>query len=122
MEDGFVSPFRDGMSCRCPRCGEGRLFSGFLQVAPSCDVCDLDFARVDSGDGPAVFVIFIIGAIAAALALWVEFSFEPPVWVHPLYLLPVVVGGSLILLRPAKALLIALQYKHQATQDVDLHE
>lgn len=120
MEESFVSPFRAGMSCRCPRCGEGRLFSGFLRVAPSCDVCDLDYSAVDSGDGPAVFVIFIIGALAAAVALWVEFSFSPPLWVHPLYLIPLVVGGSLILLRPAKALLIAMQYKHKATHDVEI--
>jgi len=119
MEDSFVSPFRAGFGCRCPRCGEGRLYAGFLTVAPACDACDLDFEKVDSGDGPAVFVIFIIGAIAAALTLYLEFSYAPPFWVHALYLIPLVVGGSLILLRPAKALLIALQFKHQATQDVD---
>lgn len=120
MEESFVSPFRAGFGCRCPRCGEGRLYSGFLQVARGCGVCDLDYSKVDSGDGPAVFVIFIVGAIAAALALWVEFSFAPPVWVHPFYLLPVVIGGSLILLRPAKALLIALQFRNRATQDLDI--
>ncbi|WP_416899015.1 MAG: DUF983 domain-containing protein [Minwuia sp.] len=120
MSEVFVSPFRAGLACRCPRCGEGRLYGGFLAVATGCDVCDLDYSKVDSGDGPAVFVIFIIGAVAAALALWVEFNFEPPVWVHVIYLLPLVLGGSLVLLRPMKALLIALQYKNAATQDVDL--
>lgn len=120
MDEGFVSPFRAGFLCRCPRCGDGRLFNGFLTVAASCDVCGLDFGKVDSGDGPAVFVIFIIGAIAATLALYVEFSFGPPFWVHALYLVPVVLGGSLLLLRPAKALLIALQFSNHATQDVDL--
>ncbi|WP_417514389.1 DUF983 domain-containing protein [Minwuia sp.] len=119
MEDSFVSPFRAGFTCRCPRCGEGRLFDGFLGIASQCDVCDLDYAKVDSGDGPAIFVIFIIGAIAAALALHVEFTYAPALWVHPLYLVPLVVGGSLLLLRPAKALLIALQYRNRATQDVD---
>lgn len=122
MDESFVSPFRAGLACRCPRCGEGRLYSGFLTVASACDACDLDYSKVDSGDGPAVFVIFIIGAIAAGLALWVEFSFGPPFWVHALFLIPVVLGGSLILLRPAKALLIALQYANRASQDIDYGE
>lgn len=122
MDESFVSPFRAGFTCRCPRCGEGRLYDGFLNVASACDACDLDYAKVDSGDGPAIFVIFIIGAIAAALALYVEFNFAPPFWAHALYLVPLVVGGSLILLRPAKALLIALQYSNHATQDIDLSE
>lgn len=119
MEDSFVSPFRAGLTCRCPRCGEGRLYSGFLTVAKGCDTCDLDYAKVDSGDGPAIFVIFIIGAIAAGLALYVEFNYGPPLWAHMLYLVPLIIGGSLFLLRPAKALLIALQYRNRATQDVD---
>ena len=122
MDESLVSPFRAGFSCRCPRCGEGRLYSGFLTVASACDTCDLDYAKVDSGDGPAVFVIFIIGAIAAALALYVEFNFGPPFWVHALYLVPVVLGGSLMLLRPAKALLIALQFSNRASQDIDYGE
>ena len=120
MNDAFVSPFRAGFSCRCPRCGEGRLYSGFLSVADHCDACDLDYSKVDSGDGPAVFVIFIIGAIAAALLLYVEFTWQPPFWVHVLYLLPLVLGGTLSILRPVKALLIALQFKNNASQDVDL--
>jgi len=122
MEDFFVSPFRAGMTCRCPRCGEGRLYTGFLSVARSCDACDLDFSKVDSGDGPAVFVIFIIGAIAAGLALWVEFNFAPPFWVHALYLVPLILGGSLMLLRPMKALLVAYQFRNRATQEVDFSE
>jgi uncharacterized protein (DUF983 family) len=122
MDESFVSPFRAGLSCRCPRCGEGRLFNGFLSVGSACDACDLDYSKVDSGDGPAIFIIFIIGAISAGLALWVEFNFAPPFWAHALYLVPLILGGSLILLRPAKALLIALQYSNRATQDVDLSD
>lgn len=122
MNESYVSPFKAGFACRCPRCGEGRLFAGFLTVAPACDVCGLDYGKVDSGDGPAVFVIFVIGAVTAALALIVEVNFEPALWVHVLLWFPLVIGGSLLLLRPFKAVLIALQYRNAATQDVDLDE
>ncbi|MEQ8165157.1 MAG: DUF983 domain-containing protein, partial [Alphaproteobacteria bacterium] len=64
-----VAPLRAGLRQRCPRCGEGRLFDGYLKVAERCPVCGLELGRHDSGDGPAVFVIFILGALVVALAL-----------------------------------------------------
>jgi uncharacterized protein (DUF983 family) len=109
-----VSPFRAGLFCRCPRCGEGKLYKGLLTVAERCENCGLDLTAQDSGDGPAVFVIFIIGFLAVGLAAIVEFNFEPPIWVHLIYQVPFVVGGSILLLRPLKATLIALQYRHKA--------
>ena len=109
-----VSPFQAGLRCRCPRCGIGRLFSGFLTVADSCSVCGLDLKAADSGDGPAIFVIFIVGPIVTLLALWVEAAFEPPYWVHMVLWGPTILLGSLALLRPFKATLIALQYRHRA--------
>ena len=109
-----VSPFYAGMRCRCPRCGEGPLFSGFLTVAERCSVCGLDLKSADSGDGPAVFIIFIIGPIVVGLAFWVEFTFTPPYWVHMVLWVPAILLGSLALLRPFKATLIALQYRHRA--------
>jgi uncharacterized protein (DUF983 family) len=108
-----VSPFTAGLKCRCPGCGRGKLFKGLLTVAPACDVCALDLAAQDSGDGPAVFVIFIVGALAVALAFIVEFTYSPPVWVHLIYQIPFVLGASIFLLRPMKATLIALQYKNK---------
>ena len=106
------SPFRVGLACRCPRCGRGSLYAGFLQLAPGCSVCGLDYAKADSGDGPAVFIVLILGAIVVALALWVEIVYEPPFWVHAVLWPPLILGGALGMLRPAKALMIALQFRH----------
>jgi uncharacterized protein (DUF983 family) len=111
---GTVDPARAGLLGRCPRCGEGRLFSGFLTVAPRCKNCDLDYAFIGSGDGPAVFVILIIGFVVCGLALWVEVAFNPPLWVHLLLWLPLILALALPLLRALKGLMIALQYKHRA--------
>ncbi|HAH10312.1 MAG TPA: hypothetical protein DCL54_16155 [Alphaproteobacteria bacterium] len=99
---------------RCPRCGTGGVFAGFLKIKPACSTCGLDLTRADSGDGPAVFVVLIVGAITAFTALWLELTFKPPYWVHAAVLGPMVLGLSLLLLRPLKALMIALQYRHQA--------
>lgn len=111
--DPAVSLLAAALGAKCPRCGRGRLFSGFLAIARRCTVCDLDLARHDSGDGPAVFLIFILGFTAVPLALWLEFTHAPPVWVHALVLGGFVVGLTLALLRPSKALTVALQYRHR---------
>lgn len=110
-----LSPYATGLRCRCPRCGVGRLFSGFLTVAPRCAHCGLDFAASDSGDGPAVFVIFIVGPIVTGLAIWFEFTFAPPMWLHLLLWIPAILGGSIALLLPFKGILIALQYQNKAS-------
>ena len=100
------------LRCRCPRCGEGRLFNGLLTIAPRCAVCGLDLAAQDAGDGPAVFVVLILGALVVGLAILVEIEFSPPLWVHLLLWTPVVIGGAIAMLRPLKAWLIAMQYRH----------
>ncbi|RMD62045.1 MAG: DUF983 domain-containing protein [Alphaproteobacteria bacterium] len=110
-----VSPFAAGIAGRCPRCGQGRLFAGFLNVAETCNVCGLDLRKADSGDGPAVFIIFILGFLVVPLALWLESALAPPMWVHLLIWPPVIVGGALGLLRPMKGILIALQYRNKAS-------
>ncbi len=112
-----VSPLRAGLTCRCPRCGRGRLFNGFLTVAPRCGTCDLDLGSADSGDGPAVFVVLILGIFVVGGALAVEMAFTPPLWLHMVVWLPVATAGALALLRPFKGVLIALQFHHQAGQD-----
>ena len=98
----------------CPRCGKGHLFNGYLSIAPRCTACGLDYAMFDAGDGPAVFVILIVGAIVCASALYVEFTFQPPYWVHAVLWIPATAILSLALLRFAKALLLVLQYKNKA--------
>jgi uncharacterized protein (DUF983 family) len=104
---------RAAIGCRCPRCGEGRLFAGLLNVRPACEVCGLDLSAQDAGDGPAVFVILFLGFIVVALAALVEINFSPPIWVHMLLWTPLIFGGGMAMLRPLKAGLIALQYRHQ---------
>ena len=108
-----ASPYSAGLRCRCPRCGQGRLFQGLLTVRPVCESCGLDLSAQDSGDGPAVFVILLVGAAAVLLAVAVELVFAPPTWVHLIYQIPFVLGVSVLLLRPLKATLIALQCRHR---------
>ncbi len=110
-----VSPLSAGLGCRCPRCGKGKLFAGFLAVAERCEACGLDLRKADSGDGPAVFIIFIVGGLVVPLAFWLDAAAHPPIWVHMVLWPIVIIGLSLALLRPAKALLIALQYRHRAS-------
>lgn len=109
-----VDPVKAGLRGRCPRCGEGRLFSGFLTVGKGCSNCGLDYAFADAGDGPAVFVILIIGFIVVGLALWMEVSYNPPLWVHFMLWIPLAVILSLVALRLLKGVLITLQYANNA--------
>lgn len=111
-----ISPFSAGLACRCPRCGQGPLFKGFLDLAPSCTSCGLDYGFADSGDGPAVFVILFAGFIVVALAFWVEATYEPPLWVHALLWIPAILVVTLGLLRPFKGVMVALQYRHAAAE------
>jgi uncharacterized protein (DUF983 family) len=114
MTDNLVSPFAAGLACRCPRCGEGRLFSGYLKVAPHCEICGLDLGFADSGDGPAVFVIFAVAPIVLVLAFIVEALFHPAPWMHLVLWIPTILVLTLLLLRPFKATMIALQYQRGA--------
>jgi uncharacterized protein (DUF983 family) len=107
-----ISPIRAALGCRCPRCGQGRLFNGLLNVRGACEVCGLDFSAQDAGDGPAVFVILFLGLIVVALAALVEAKFSPPIWIHLVLWTPFIIVGAIAMLRPLKAGLIALQYRH----------
>jgi uncharacterized protein (DUF983 family) len=109
-------PIARGLSCRCPRCGKGKLFHGFLTLARRCDRCGLDYSFADAGDGPAVFVILIAGFIVVGAALVVEMLYEPPYWVHALLWGPLILITTLWPLRAMKGLLIVLQYYHKAAE------
>ncbi|MFC5584066.1 DUF983 domain-containing protein [Nitratireductor kimnyeongensis] len=111
-----VDPISAGLGGRCPRCGEGRLFSGFLTVGRYCHNCRLDYSFADAGDGPAVFVILIIGFLVVGLALWMEVTLGPALWVHFLLWIPLSLVLCLTALRLIKGLLIALQYRNKAEQ------
>lgn len=104
------------MKCRCPRCGEGPLFRSYLKVASRCESCGLDLEFADSGDGPAIFIIFVVGFIVVAGALIVDVLFHPPVFVHLIVWLPTTVILCLALLPPFKATMVALQYRHDAKE------
>ncbi|MFM9847794.1 MAG: DUF983 domain-containing protein [Hyphomicrobiaceae bacterium] len=107
---------RSALTCACPRCGQGPLFTGplTLTLGPRCTHCDLDYAFMDSGDGPAVFGILILGFLVLGGALLVEFKLGPPVWVHVLLWGPVTFALAFLLLRLLKATLIALQFRNAA--------
>ena len=98
---------------RCPRCGSGPLFSGLLAVRETCPDCGLDLRAHDAGDGPAMAGIFIVGALVVIMALVVDIRYQPPLWVHALVWPVVILVLSLAVMRIAKALLVALQYRHR---------
>lgn len=110
-----IEMLRLGWSCKCPRCREGSLYKpGFtLAVVDKCEKCGLDLARNDSADGPAVFLIFILGFTIVPLALAFEYAFHPPLWVHAILWSVLILAIILFTLRPLKAYIIALQYKHR---------
>jgi uncharacterized protein (DUF983 family) len=100
----------------CPRCGNRTLFAGLATFAPKCRACGLDFEAFNVGDGPAAFLILIIGGLIVGLAIWLELAAEPPFWVHILLWLPLTTLAVLVSLRLAKAALLALEYRHKARE------
>jgi uncharacterized protein (DUF983 family) len=105
-----------GVRCRCPNCGETPLFAGYLTVRPQCEACGQDLSGADSGDGPVVFILLIVGAIGCGGLLFTELTFHPPVWLELVIWLPLIGALTLGALRPFKALLIALQFHNQASE------
>ena len=114
-------PIGRGLLGRCPACGQGRLFQGFLKLRPACEKCGLDYGFADAGDGPAVFVILIGGAIVVFAALLTEVVYQPPYWLHAALWLPLILIVTLLPLRMVKGLLIALQYHHKAAEGRLVH-
>lgn len=116
QEPYYVTPsaFSAGMRGRCPRCGQGKMFSGFLKATPACTVCKLDIASLDAGDGPAVFIILIAGFIVAGAAVYTEIAYGLSYMTHALLWAPLAILLPLILLPPFKGMLIALIYRNNA--------
>ena len=112
--DAPPSPYATGVTGRCPRCGGGKLFDGFLELAPRCEACGLDYGFADAGDGPAVIVTLLAGFIVVGTALVVEVKYEPPMWLHLAIFLPLTLVVCLGLLRPLKGVLVSLQYRNKA--------
>jgi uncharacterized protein (DUF983 family) len=116
VADKPPSVLEAALRCRCPCCGRGKLFSGVLTIRDRCAVCGLDLRAHDAGDGPAVAVILVLGAIVLGLAFWVEFHFSPPLWVHVVLWPAVTFPAAILMMRPLKAALVALQYRHRASE------
>lgn len=110
----WSSVWQSGFMCRCPRCAVGPLYQGIAKVRSACTHCGLDLAQEDAGDGPAPFLTMLVGALVLPPALWYEFAFEPPIWHHAFLWLPLILLLTIGTLRPAKSLLIALQYRFKA--------
>lgn len=110
------SPFALGIQGRCPRCGEGHLFKGYLGLAARCEVCGLDYSFADPADGPAFFAMWIGSIPALAFGIWLEMSFGAPLWVHFFTTFPLILLGCLAVLRPAKGWLVCSQYRHKAEE------
>jgi len=109
-------PIATGLKGLCPRCGKGHIFQGYLKVKPKCEVCGLDLDFANTGDGPAFFVMSIVGILVVALALWAEFAYEPPLWLHLVMWTVLSIVLSLALVRPLKGVLVNLQYHHKAEE------
>lgn len=116
VQDAALIPWRVGMRGRCPRCGLGRLFNGFLTLAPECDVCGLDYSFADPADGPAFFVICFACVPSVYFAVWAEVTYQPSLWFHAFVSLPIVLLTCIPPLRPLKGWLVASQYYHKAEE------
>ncbi len=110
------SPFATGIAGRCPRCAEGVLFSGFLTPVEKCESCDLDMSFADSGDGPAIFIISLVGLIVITLAMIVDTIFHPSIIVHFFIWIPLTIILAIAMMRPFKGIMIALVYKNDARE------
>ncbi len=111
-----IEPVSAGLKGCCPRCGQGRLFDGFLKVKPSCANCGLDYSFADAVDGPVVFVLLIVGFVFVGLALWMEVNYQPPLWLQFIIWIPLAIAASLVLMRMLKGVLITLQFANKAKQ------
>ena len=87
-----------------------------MTIRDRCEHCGLDLTQCDTGDGAAVGVILVLGTIIVGMAFWVEFRFEPPLWVHALLWPLVTVPLAIALMRPSKAALVALQFRHRSKE------
>ena len=111
LKVGRIHAIRAGLLCRCPHCGKGPLFAGFLKIVDRCAACGFDFTGLNTGDGAAIFIMQIAGGLVVFSALYVQIAYDPPIWLLLLVSLPLVAGLSIGLMRPGKGLMIALQMR-----------
>lgn len=111
-----ANPFLAGLSGRCPACGEGYLFEGFTKVAARCEACGADLSAMDTGEGPAVFIILIVGCLMGFGALITEVAFRPPVWIHLVIWLPLTCILCVAMMRPLKGVMVAAKHVNKAAE------
>ncbi|CAH1687962.1 conserved hypothetical protein [Hyphomicrobiales bacterium] len=111
-----LPPMSTGLRGRCPRCGQGHMFNGFLTLARECEVCGLDYKFADPADGPAFFVMMFVCIPAVMFGLWIETAYEAPWWVHLFTTLPVLLLFCILPLRPLKGWLVASQFFFKAEE------
>ena len=111
-----LNTLKTGLTCRCPRCGQGPLLKGFLTIREACTECGLDYGFADPADGPAFFGMSLVGVVGMALFMWFEFTVHPPIWVHMVVTLPLLAVACLAVLRPLKGWLVSEQYVHKAAE------
>jgi len=97
--------------CRCPRCGQGRLFDGLLSIRPTCEVCGLNLSAGDTGDAFAVPILIVLGAIVVGAAFWLDAHYAPPWWVHALIWPVVTAGGAIAMTRYLKSFFTVQQFR-----------
>lgn len=111
-----LSPIKTGLAGKCPRCGRGRLFSGYLSVAETCKACGLSFDFADAGDGAAWFVMLFVCFVGVGAILGIEVAYSPSFWIHALIAIPLIILMPLLLLRPVKGMLLCQQWKTKAEE------
>lgn len=111
-----ISPFKSGMMGKCPRCGRGRLFESFLGIGKRCNACGLDYEFADAGDGAVWFVMLFACVVGVGSMLGIEVAYAPAWWVHVLIAIPVLIIIPTLMLRPAKGLLVAQQWRMNASE------
>lgn len=114
--DNNLPAWKTGFSGKCPHCGQGHLFNGFLTLRDKCEVCELDYGFADPADGPAFFVMMFACVPVVVFGLWLEVAFRAPMWVHLITTLPLLLITCILPLRPIKGWLVAQQYKTKAEE------
>jgi len=118
MEYARQPPIIMGIKGRCPRCGQGHLFRAgtFLKIGTKCEICGLDYSFADPADGPAFFSVMIMAFPITAFALWLDGTYQPPIWVHVVTSVPLLLILCILPLRPLKGWLVCSQYYHKAEE------